>query len=106
MAVRPGNPHQPVAAESKPVLFQAGEPGGAGADGGGVGEQAGGLYLLGERRKPGSPTLVWFPNSVWELAPGNSVSRVRALQGGVSARGRETEFRRRAFPNGSLGTSY
>src|SRR5438309_10508775 len=36
---------------------------------------------------------VWFPNSVWEPAPGNSVSGVgAALKGGVSARGRETEF--------------
>ena len=40
--------HQAVAAEGEAVRLQAGEPGGAGADRGGVGEKAGFFLVLGE----------------------------------------------------------
>jgi hypothetical protein len=56
-SLRRGQLDQAVAAESEAVRLQAGEPGGAAADGGRVGEQAGGFFLLGEGRKSGSQTL-------------------------------------------------
>ena len=56
-----------MAAQGEAVRLQPGEPAGAAADGGGVGEQAGGFYLLREGRKSG------FPNSGSQTLFGNSL---------------------------------
>jgi hypothetical protein len=53
-----------MATQGEVVRLQPGEPAGAGADRGGVGEQAGGFFLLREGRKSGSQTL--FGNSLLE----------------------------------------
>src|SRR5229473_2205717 len=52
-SLRRGQLDEAVAAEGEAFLLEEREPGGAGADGGGVGEQAGGFFLLGEGRKAG-----------------------------------------------------